>query len=67
MSAQTVVKFLREVFSTRGIPDLLVSDNGTAFTSRKVRDFLRRNDIHYYYTSPFHPPTNGLAGEWYVV
>ncbi|KAL5469019.1 hypothetical protein EMCRGX_G030194 [Ephydatia muelleri] len=59
--AQQAVRFLRHVFSTHGIPDRLVSDNGTAFTSEEFKIFVKRNGIHHSTSAPYHPATNGLA------
>ena len=49
------------MFSTHGIPDRLVSDNGTAFTSEEFKIFVKRNGIHHSTSAPYHPATNGLA------
>ena len=36
---------LSTLFGTHGPPDVLVSDNGTCFTSNEFEGFLKRNDI----------------------
>ena len=59
-TAATIEK-LRHLFSTFGLPEHLVSDNGTTFTSI----FLNYNVIQHTRTAPGHPATNGLA-ERYV-
>ena len=46
------VMFLRSTFATHGLPELLVSDNGSEFTSQEFKTF---------YCSPYHRPSNGLA------
>ena len=56
---------LRYVFSYFVLPEHLVTDNGTQFTSAEFQNFLRDNDIEHTLTAPGHPATNGLA-ERYV-
>ena len=56
---------LRRVFSYFGLPEHLVIDNGSQFTSADFQKFLKENDIDLTLTAPGHPATNGLA-ERYV-
>ena len=56
---------LRECFSTHGLPDVIVSDNGTAFTSEDFALFLSENGIKHITSAPKHPASNGFA-ERYV-
>ena len=44
-----------------GNPEMLVSYNGTPFTSAEFQEFVNRNAIHHVQTSPYHPASNGLA------
>ena len=59
-SAVTIRK-LRQSFSNHGIPDLIVSDNGTNFTSSEMEGFLRSNGVQHICSAPYHPASNGLA------
>ena len=59
-STQTVTA-LRQVFSTHGIPEVIVSDNGTPFTSFEFKTFTKSNGIRHLTSAPYHPSTNGLA------
>ena len=63
-SSNTIAK-LRTMFAAHGLPDLVVSDNGTAFTSAEFRSFLSANGIRQVTSAPYHPASNGLA-ERYV-
>ena len=63
-SPNTITK-LRAIFATHGLPDLVVSDNGTAFTSAEFRAFMSANGIRHVTSAPYHPASNGLA-ERYV-
>ncbi len=52
---------LRSIFATHGIPELLVYDNGSVFTSDEFKDFLKQNGIRHNTSAPCHPASNGLA------
>ena len=52
---------LRRIFATHGLPEVLVSDNATSFTSSEFQEFTKRNGIHHIRSAPYHPATNGLA------
>ena len=60
-----MIKDLRHLFSHFGLPDHIVTDNGTQFTSHEFGTFLRKNGIVHTKTAPADPATNGLA-ERYV-
>ena len=49
------------MFSTHGLPQILVSDNGAAFTSSEFQTFVTRNGFKHVRSAPYHPATNGLA------
>ena len=59
--SQQVVRVLRNLFSTHGLPDVIVSDNGTAFTSVEFETYMKRNGIRHVRCAPYHPSSNGLA------
>ena len=52
---------LRPMFATHGLPEILVSDNGSTFTSQLFQEFLKRNGIRHIQTAPYHPASNGQA------
>ncbi|KAL5467316.1 hypothetical protein EMCRGX_G031528 [Ephydatia muelleri] len=60
-SSQQAIRVLRQVFSCHGLPEVLVSDNGTAFTSTEFQTFVQCNGFRHIRSAPYHPATNGLA------
>ena len=49
----------RSTFATHGLSELLVTDNGSAFTSKEFEEFLQKNGIRHVTSAPYHPATNG--------
>ncbi len=60
-STFTTTQQLRQLFSQFGIPETIVSDNGTQFLSAEFHEFCQVNGIHHIRVSPYHPSSNGLA------
>ena len=52
---------LRHIFATRGLPEVIVSDNGSPFTAAEFENFCKMNGIRHLRTPPFHPASNGTA------
>jgi transposase InsO family protein len=59
-STQTI-EHLRTIFATHGLPEMLVTDNGSVFTSSEFKNFTKRNGIRHVTSAPYHPASNGLA------
>ncbi|GAU32292.1 hypothetical protein TSUD_63090 [Trifolium subterraneum] len=51
----------RNVLARFGIPQVVVTDNGTQFTNKKFQEFLATIDTTQHFTSVEHPQTNGQA------
>ncbi len=54
------IKLMRKSFASLGLPEVIVSDNATTFTSSEFADFLKSNGVRHVRT-PYHPASNGLA------
>lgn len=65
LSSKTTIEHLREIFSRFGLPTVVVSDNGTAYTSIEFQNFMKTNGVKHKFSAPAHPSTNGQA-ERYV-
>ena len=49
------------VFVNLGLPEQIVTDNGSAFTSKEFETFLQWNGIQQIRTAPYHTASNGQA------
>lgn len=65
ITATATISILKKLFTTFGLPIMVVSDNGRQFRSEEMQNFLKENGIQSRFTAPFHPSTNGQA-ERYV-
>jgi len=54
-NSTNTIQSLQNIFSTHGLPQVVVSDNGAPFVSTKFKEFLFKNGIHHTTTSPYHP------------
>ena len=59
--AETIAKKLENFVTTFGIPEKLLSDQGTNFQSTLVKEVLELLDIEQLRTSPYHPQTDGIT------
>ena len=57
-TAVTIEK-LRSIFATHGLPETIVSDNCTVFTSTEFQEFTWRDGIRHTRIAPYHPSSNG--------
>ena len=60
-TSSSTIHELRRLFSTYGLPEQLVSDNGPQFTSVEFEEFLKGNGVKLIHSAPYHPSSNGLA------
>ena len=60
-TSNAVIEELRELFAKFGIPETVVTDNGTCFVSLEMESFLRRNGVKHLTSVQYHPSSNGLA------
>ncbi|XP_065217325.1 uncharacterized protein K02A2.6-like [Planococcus citri] len=58
-SSKSAISSLESFFTTFGIAQTVVSDNGTAFTSSEFKEFAENVGFCHKTSAPFHPATNG--------
>jgi transposase InsO family protein len=61
MTSQQTVTVLRKLCAQHGVPETIVSDNGTQFTSQDFKEFCKTNAVSHILSPPYHPQSNGWA------
>ncbi|KAH9585992.1 hypothetical protein MS3_00007063 [Schistosoma haematobium] len=59
-TSETIRK-LSTLFSSFGVPETLVTDNGSQFAAESFKHFCRTNGINHLRSPPYHPQSNGQA------
>ncbi len=60
-SATTIECLRNSNHSNHGLPELIVSDNGTCFISAEFKEFLHKNGVRHVMSAPYHASSNGLV------
>ena len=60
-TSSVVIEELKVLFVQFGLPDTIVTDNGTCFVSAEFKSYLKKNGIKQITSAPYHPSTNGMA------
>ena len=61
VTAQSAIKFLKELVCRSGVPARIITDNGTQFTSRTFMQYIQDLGIKVCFASVAHPRSNGQA------
>lgn len=61
ISAMSTVDLMEEIFSIHGYPEVLVSDNGTQFTSHFFKKMCESHGIIHKTSATYYPRSNGAA------
>lgn len=56
-----LLRHLDAIFADRGLPTIIVSDNGPQMTSQQFKDHMKSKNIKHVLSPPYHPASNGLA------
>ena len=60
-TSSAVIEELKTLFAQFGIPETIVTDNGSCFVSAEIEAFFENNGIKHITSAPYHPASNGLA------
>ena len=60
-TTEKTLQLLRNLFASYGLPDQIVTDNGSQFTSSEFQRFTKANGIKHIRSAPYHAATNGEA------
>ena len=61
ITSESTINALRTIFAQHGLPEQIVTDNGTNFTSEEFKMFCQLNGIKHKLTEPYNPQKNGEA------
>lgn len=61
LSAACVIKHMKSIFSRHGIPQIVYSDNGPAYSCKEFQDFAQEYDFRHVTSSPLYAQSNGKA------
>ena len=61
IDAEHIAEELVKVFARVGIPEEILTDQGSNFTSQLLAELYRMLHVHPIRTSPYHPQTDGLV------
>ena len=61
ITSESTIAKLKDIFTTHGLPQKIVTDNGPSFTSSTFKAYMDQNGIKHVCTAPYHPSSNGLA------
>lgn len=61
LTPQSVIVIMKEQFARYGVPEKVISDNGTHFVNREMREFASKYEFQHATSSPYHQQGNGKA------
>ena len=65
VDAQSVAEAMLEVFARTGLPREILTDQGSVFMGRMMKEMCKILGIKQIRTSPYHPQTDGCLERWH--
>jgi transposase InsO family protein len=59
INKQSTFKFIKSIICRFGVPNRIIIDNGSKFTSKVFQEYCKDLDVQICYTSIAHPESNG--------
>jgi hypothetical protein len=59
MTSEEAINICKRLFTLYGIPSIIKSDNGPAFSSREFAEFAKKYKFFHRKVTPYHPAANG--------
>ena len=63
---ESVLEAMLEIFSRHGIPECILTDQGSVFMSRLTKEVCSTLGIDQIRTSPYHPQSDGALERWHA-
>lgn len=60
-SSYSVINIFKPMFARFGVPNVVITDGGTQFTSREFQEFAKQWQFEHKVSSPTHSQSNGMA------
>ena len=60
-TSAATVRYLRQLIAQFGIPETIISDNGTQLVSAEFKEFHQMNGIRHVQSAPHHPSSKGVG------
>lgn len=67
VTAQTVTDAMVATFSRFGIPEEVLTDNGSVFVAKLTQFLLKALGVRHIKISPYHPQSNSMLERWHRV
>lgn len=61
ITSHNTIETLTTIFARHGLPDCVMTDNGTSFTRYEFQSFMKNNGIRHLKSAPFKPASNDQA------
>ena len=58
-TSKAIIEVLQSVFSRYGIPETVISDNGSQYSSSEFHTFAKKYNFQHKTSSPLFPQSNG--------